>query len=490
MAIASNVTLDAASGRDILLEMELRRGTLRRNLRCALREAIQDGRLGAGTRLPSSRRLATDLQVSRGVVADTYDQLAAEGYLAVRPRQAPVVIDIAEATVEEAVPTPATDGRRTAWPIDFIATAPDLELFPRRAWLRAMERVIRDIPNEALDYGDHRGRIELRTALREYLVRVRGVRTSVDRIVITGGFTQALDLLSRVLRDRGATSIGFETPSSDNAWPTVRAAGLRIEPIAIDADGLRVDQLARCDAAAIVVTPAHQFPTGAVMTPARRADLVAWANARPGRLIIEDDYDAEFRYDRNAIGAIQGLDPTRVVHVGTASKTFAPGLRLGWMSVPADLIDAVTAAKAIADSGSPSLEQLALADLLASGEYDRHIARARQSYRHRRDRLIAALDRWLPTLPIEGVAAGLHVLIRLPDDVDDVAVAAAAAERGIGVRPLSPMSLDDEACQGLLLGYGRLTPERIDDAVAALAASLTAAGLAPIEASDRQASSS
>ncbi|MGH2474889.1 MAG: aminotransferase class I/II-fold pyridoxal phosphate-dependent enzyme, partial [Candidatus Limnocylindrales bacterium] len=206
-------------------------------------------------------------------------------------------------------------------------------------------------------------------------------------------------------------------------------------------------------------------------------------------LVIEDDYDAEFRYDRNGIGSVQGLDPARVVHVGTASKTFAPGLRLGWMSVPADLIDAVTAAKAMADSGSPSLEQLALADLLASGEYDRHIARSRQAYRQRRDRLIAALGRWLPALPVEGVAAGLHVLIPLPDDVEDVAVAAVAAERGIGVRPLSPMSLSEEAPQGLLLGYGRLSPERIDPAVAALAESLADAGVVIADRRQPQASS-
>ncbi len=473
---STNIPDEASAGRDLLIEMDLHRGSMRRDLRCALREAIQAGRLGAGTRLPSSRRLATDLQVSRGVVADTYDQLAAEGYLAVRPRQAPVVVDIARSTDGDG--SPASERRRPVWPIDFIATAPDLELFPRRAWLRALERVLRDSANDALDYGDHRGRPELRLALREYLARVRGVRTSVDRIVITGGFTQALDLLSRVLRSRGVTTLGFETPSSDTAWPTVRAAGLQIDPLAIDADGLRPHALATTRASAIVVTPAHQFPTGAVMTPARRAELVAGAAARPGRLIIEDDYDAEFRYDRTGIGSVQGLDPGRVVHVGTASKTFAPGLRLGWMSVPADLIEDVTAAKAMADSGSPSLEQLALADLLASGEYDRHIARARAVYRSRRDRLIAALEQRLPAVRVEGVAAGLHVLIRLPDEVDDVAVAATAAERGIGVRPLSMMSLVPEAPPGLLLGYGRLGPERIDAAVTALAECLAYPGVA------------
>jgi GntR family transcriptional regulator/MocR family aminotransferase len=237
------------------------------------------------------------------------------------------------------------------------------------------------------------------------------------------------------------------------------------------ADGIRTNRLRELEGSAIVVTPAHQFPTGAVMAPARRMALVSWA-AMNRRLIIEDDYDAEFRYDRNAIGALQGLDPGRVVHIGTASKTLAPGLRLGWMSLPADLIDEVRAAKAAADSGSPAVDQLALANLVESGEYDRHVARARHAYRRRRDRLVAALTRRLPQYAIEGAAAGLHVLLRLPPAVDDRVVRTAAAAAGIGVRALSEMSLTDDEERGLVLGYGRITLEGIDAAVAALASVL------------------
>ena len=241
---------------------------------------------------------------------------------------------------------------------------------------------------------------------------------------------------------------------------------------------MRTDALDGLAAAAIVVTPAHQFPTGAVMAPERRADLVAWAN-RADRLIIEDDYDAEFRYDRNAIGAIQGLDPCRVIHVGTASKTLAPGIRLGWMSLPDELVDEVRAAKAAQDSGSPSHRAAGpRRSSSTSGDYDRHVARARHVYRQRRDALIAALARHLPGLPIQGAAAGLHVLLRLPDGVDDVAIQAAAAERGIGVNPLSPMSRSGTPTRGLVLGYSRLSVERIDAAVGALAGCLADAGLA------------
>jgi GntR family transcriptional regulator/MocR family aminotransferase len=469
-ALATPLLEEATGGRDVFLELDLRRGQLRRNLRCAIREAIQEGRLATGTRLPSSRRLATDLRVSRGVVADTYDQLTAEGYLETQPRQAPVVAGVG------AAPPIAEEPARPTWAIDFIATTPDVELFPRRAWIRATERALRAAPNEALDYGDHRGRIELRRALSAYLGRVRGVRIEPERMVITQGFTQGLAIVSRVLLARGATAIAFETPSQPNSWSIPGSIGLRVDGAPVDDEGVRTDALSTLTAAAVVVTPAHQFPTGAVMGPERRADLVAWAN-REDRLIIEDDYDAEFRYDRNGIGAIQGLDPCRVIHIGTASKTLAPGIRLGWMSLPDELIDEVRVAKAAHDSGSPSLEQLALAELIDSGDYDRHVARARHVYRQRRDLLIEALARDLPDFPVQGAAAGLHVLLRLPDAADDVAVQAIAAERGIGVNPLSTMTISGPVERGLVLGYSRLTVERIDAAVGALAACLADAGV-------------
>jgi GntR family transcriptional regulator/MocR family aminotransferase len=469
--LATPLLEEATGCRDVFLDLDLRRGQLRRNLRGAIREAIQDGRLATGTRLPSSRRLATDLRVSRGVVADTYDQLTAEGYLETQPRQAPLV-----AGVGAAPPLPDEPTRPT-WAIDFIATTPDVELFPRRAWIRATERALRQAPNDALDYGDHRGRIELRRALSGYLGRVRGVRIEPERMVITQGFTQGLDLVSRVLRDRGATTIAFESPSQASGWGTPEAVGLRVEGVPVDADGVRTDLLGGVTSPAIVLTPAHQFPTGAVLAPERRAELVAWAN-RADRLIVEDDYDAEYRYDRNGIGAIQGLDPCRVIHIGTASKTLAPGIRLGWMSLPDEIVEEIRLAKGAQDSGSPAIEQLALAELISSGDYDRHVARARHVYRQRRDAVMTALAQHLPGLAPQGAAAGLHVLLRLPDDVDDVAIQAAAAERGIGVNPLSPMSRCGPPERGLVVGYSRLTVERIDGAVAALAACLADVGVA------------
>lgn len=446
---------------ELLLEVELRRGGLRRSLTEALRTAIQGGRLPASTVLPSSRRLAVDLGVSRGVVTDAYDQLVSEGYLDVKPRFPPVVAAVA------AGPPAAAETSAPRWRFDFSATTPDVSLFPRRAWTRAMERALRRAPDSALDYGDRRGRIELRVALSVYLARVRGVRVDPGRIVVTQGFTQALDLLCRVLVDRGATTLAMETPSHPELWATVEQSGLKIVGCSVDSDGLRTDELSGTGAAAVVVAPAHQFPTGVVMARARRLALVEWAAAHRS-LVIEDDYDAEFRYDRKPIGAVQGLDPGRVAHVGTASKTLAPGVRLGWISLPADLVDEVRIRKILTDSGSPTMDQLALADLLSTGEYERHVVRARHEYRHRRDRLVRALSMKLPRLEMRGAAAGMQLLLQLPDQVDDVAIADAAASRGIGARALSPLHLKPSPKRGLLLGYGRLSERRIDEAVNAL----------------------
>ena len=457
---------EASGGRDLFVEFDLRRGRMRQSLRESLRTAIQQGRLGAGTVLPSSRRLAADLGVSRGVVADAYELLTAEGYLAVKARSAPVVAAVL------ATPPPIPDPHVPAWRYDFTAITPDVRLFPRRAWGRAVGKALLDTPDTALDYGDHRGRIELRVALSAYLARVRGVRVDPSRIVITQGFTQALNLLCRHLVSHGATTIAMESPTHPDLSAAVRQSGLRVVGCPVDADGLRTGELEALGADAVVVAPAHQFPTGAVMTPGRRAALLNWATEH-GRLVIEDDYDAEFRYDRTPVGAVQGLNPSRVAHIGTASKTLAPGIRLGWMSLPANLVDEIRIRKGLTDSGSPAIDQIAFAHMLTSGDYDRHIGRARHAYRRRRDRLVQTLATTLPRLDIRGAAAGMHVLLRLPGHIDDIGIASAAASGGMGVQPLSPLHLTHSAERGLLLGYGRLPEPRIPEAVHALAALLT-----------------
>ena len=458
---------DRSSRTSLLLDLDTRRGHQRRSLREELRGAIQDGRLTPGTRLPSTRVLADELALSRGVVTDAYDQLALEGYLDIRPRSAPVVAAVRQA--ETCDPEPL----RQTWRYDFIATTPDISLFPRSQWRRALETALHDMPDEALDYGDHRGRIELRETLAGYLGRVRGVRVDPARMVVTQGFSQSLDLLCRTLAARGARTVAVETPSLPSLWETVKSAGLRLVGVPMDDNGPRVDVLDRLAPDAFVVSPAHQFPSGQVMAAERRLALVAWARARD-RLLIEDDYDAENRYDRLPIGAIQGLDPSHVVHAGTASKTLAPGLRIGWLSLPAELVAPMVAMKNLADSGSPTIDQVALATLIERGDYERHLARTRQEYRTRRDRLLAAVARELPGLDLLGVAAGVHAVLALPDEVDDVALAGAAAAVGINVIPLSTSYVPGAdrgttPSRGLLLGYSRLIEPRLDEAVAELA---------------------
>jgi GntR family transcriptional regulator / MocR family aminotransferase len=465
--------LDEARGSwELLLEFDARRGRLRQSLREALRSAIQEGRLATGTAVPASRRLAASLGVSRGVASDAYDQLISEGYLEVKPRSAPVVAAVAAPVP----PAPQLEVRR--WRFDFTATTPDVALFPRRAWLRAVQRALASAPDEALDYGDHRGRAELRTALSAYLARVRGVRIDPGHMVITQGFTQALDLLGHVLAAAGRSTMVMESPSHPGLWATVRQAGLTLAGCPVDEHGLRTARLPALGADAVVVTPAHQFPTGAVMAPARRAALIEWA-ARTQGLIIEDDYDAEFRYDRTPVGAVQGLDPRRVAHVGTTSKAFAPGLRLGWISAPADLAGDLQARKSAADSGSPAIDQLALASMLTTGEYERHIVRARHAYRRRRDLLLHALTSRFPRLTVSGAAAGMQLLLPLSSQADDITLAEAAAARGIGVTALSPLHLARSPERGLLLGFGRLPDHKIPLAVDALWSVLIETGAAP-----------
>jgi GntR family transcriptional regulator/MocR family aminotransferase len=454
--------VERRSAWELLLEVELRPRQMRRAVAETLRRAIQEGRLPAQTVLPSSRRLAAELGVSRGVVTDVYEQLAAEGYIEVSERVAPVVAAVlaaAPATAEEAAPS---------WRFDLNAVTPDVSLFPRRAWARAIDRALRAAPDSSLDYADHRGRPELRVALSRYLARVRGVRVDPGRIVITQGFTQALDLLCRVLVGRDAGTVAMESPSHPGLWATVRNSGLALVGCPVDGDGLDMDELISLGADAAVVAPAHQFPTGTVLAPRRRAALVDWAS-EPGRLIIEDDYDAEFRYDRTAVGAVQGLSPASVAHVGSASKSLAPGVRLGWISAPPDFVDALREQKSAADSGSPVIDQLALAELITGGEYERHIVRTRRTYRRRRDLLVGALRSRLPRLAITGAAAGMQLLVLLPEGVDDAEVAEAARTRRIGVSALSPLHLTPRPERGLLLGYGRLPEPSIREAVAALA---------------------
>ena len=464
---------------DLLLGLDRTRGPLRAQLEDQLRDAVRGGRLGPGAALPSSRALARELGVSRGVVVEAYAQLAAEGYLVAR-QGAPTRVSEAASPGPGAVPAAA--GERPPR-YDFRTGRPDISLFPRNAWLASLRRALRDAPDARFDYGDPRGAPELRGALARYLGRVRGVACDPERVVVTSGMAQGMALFARALRAGGVRRMAMEDPSSAPGRAQLASNGLEIVPIPVDDDGLQVERLPQTDdrgratsgppvnpVDAVMITPAHQFPLGVVLAPERRAALLDWA-AHAGAVILEDDYDAEYRYDRQPVGAVQGLAPDLVAYAGSTSKTLAPGLRLGWLVVPDHLLDAVTAAKESDDLGTPVVEQLALADFLERGQLDRHLRRTRAVYRARRDALVDALERLLPDCPPAGVAAGLHLVVHLPTGIDEQAVLDAARSRGLGLSGISEHRVEPGP-PALLLGYGRLPEPAIEPAVQMLADSL------------------
>ena len=349
-----------------------------------------------------------------------------------------------------------------------------MSAFPRSAWLAAARRALLAAPAGALGYGDPRGHPELRQALAGYLARARGVRASPGRIVVCSGFTQGLALLSQVLRTRGGTTLAVEEYSLPSLRATAGAAGLNLIPLSVDGRGAAVQEAGAADA--ILCTPAHQFPLGAALAPQRRAAAVDWARATGG-LVVEDDYDGEFRYDRQPVGAMQALAPEHVVYGGSASKSLAPAFRLGWLVLPAHLVDDVAAARELADGPGSRLDQLTLAEFIVSGGYDRHVRRARLAYRRRRDRLVAALRRQAPQVRVTGIAAGLHVLCELPPGPDAAAaeqdVVARAAARGLAVAPLAPYRVTGQHDRpALIVGYGTPPEHALSGAVARLCAVL------------------
>nr|WP_202447860.1 PLP-dependent aminotransferase family protein [Streptomyces sp. SID5468] len=417
----------------------------------ALREAVRSGRLTPGTRLPSYRSLAADLGIARNTVAEAYAELVAEGWLTARQGSGTQVAERAE-PLRPARRPPAPPSRRRPRPAyDLRPGSPDAASFPRAAWAAATRRALTRAPSEAFGPGDPRGRPELRQALSDYLARARGVRTEPDRIVICAGFAHALRLIAQVLPGPFAVE-GYGLSFHRGLLET---AGADTRPLTVDERGARTAELAGSGATAALLTPAHQFPMGGPLDPRRRAAAVDWARAT-GALVLEDDYDGEFRYDRQPVGAVQGLDPEHVVYLGSVSKSLSPALRLGWLALPGRLVDEALAAKGERELWVGVVDQLALADFLESGGYDRHLRQMRLRYRRRRDQLVATLAERAPHIGVTGIAAGLHAVLRLPAGTED-SVVQGAAWQGLAVEglaayrhPLNPHPAPD----GLVIGYG------------------------------------
>ncbi|MGW5188976.1 MocR-like pyridoxine biosynthesis transcription factor PdxR [Kribbella sp. NPDC004138] len=449
---------------ELLVELQRDSGVpLHQQLESGIRTRIRAGLLRAETVMPSTRALAQDLGLSRGVVVEAYQQLVAEGYLVSRGGGFTQVADIA-------VVSPTAAPAAVAGPprIDFRYSRPDVSEFPRAAWLRSIRRVLNETPYRSLAYIDGRGTIELRTALADYLNRVRGTAARPENMVICNGFAQGSRLLLQVLAAAGRRRLAVEDPSDNDLREVAAAAGLETVGVPVLTSGVDVAALERSGADVVLVTAAHQFPTGAVTSAETRAALVAWAG-RGDRLVIEDDYDAEYRYDREPVGAMQGLAPDCVAYAGTASKTLAPGLRLGWLILPAWLVEPMAQAKLMDDRGSPVFDQLAFADFVARGEFDRHLRRMRPRYRALRDTLVERLAARLPELEPVGVSAGLHVLTWLPPDLGEDALREAALKRELGVYGLAPYWVSGAGPAGLVFGYGSLSRKEVVEGIDLLA---------------------
>ncbi|HEX6443718.1 MAG TPA: PLP-dependent aminotransferase family protein [Streptosporangiales bacterium] len=445
-----------------------------------LRLAIEDGRLPVGERLPATRELAGDLRVSRGVVTEAYRRLAEEGQVAgfgrggtrvvnaplVRPEPEPG--ERADTAPFDASPpgNHAIDGLRSAPArIDLSPGVPDLAAFPRTAWLRAERTVLARLSPDSFAYGDPRGARPFRAAVATWLARNRGIRVHPDHVLVVAGVAQALALLARVLRADGVCTIAVEDPGSLGTRSQLGGWQVDTPPVPVDDGGLRVDVLRASGVPAVLLTPAHQFPTGAVLDGDRRRELAAWADA--GGLVVEDDYDAEHRYDRPPVPALKATLPDRVCYTGSVSKLLAPALRVGWLLVPARYRDAAVAAKRDSDLGNAVLPQLVLAELMASGELERHLRLVRRRHLKRRDATVDAVRALLPRARVHGAAAGLHLMLTFDGTFSDVELAAAVLAEGVKVQPLS-WHAQRPYPPGLVLGYAAVNATEIREGVATI----------------------
>jgi GntR family transcriptional regulator/MocR family aminotransferase len=454
---------------DLLLDLDATgRGGLRHRLEGALREAIRSGRLPGGTRLPPTRVLARDLGISRGTVLQAYGQLVAEGWLSGK-RGSGTVVAAPSNTASSPVFEPP-EPLLVPWRFDLRPGFLDASSFPRVEWVRALRRAFAAAPDDAFDYGNSQGQLALRTELAGYLRRARGLEVAAGDLLVTAGFTQSLGLLGRSLFASGVRTVAIEEPSWRFHRSILRAAGHELVPIDVDDRGARVDELESApDIGAVLLTPNRQYPTGVTLSADRRSRLLRWARGT-GAVVIENDYDGEFRYDGHPIGSLQGLDPGVVAYGGTASKTLAPGVRLGWLTLPDSLRQPLVAAKRLTDWQTGGLDQLALAELMRTSAYDRHVRKMRLRYRRRRDTLVTTLAAANPRLRVSGAAAGLNVLLPLPSAEVEADVLAAAHAAGIGLGGVAADKYYEHGRgAGLIVGFAAAPEHTFPSAVNALA---------------------
>lgn len=452
-------------------------GPAHHRLAALLRSAMAQGRLVPGDRLPPTRALAEELGLSRWVVTEAYDQLKAEGYLTGRVGAGTVVADTVTASGSPTASRLSAQAAATELaPLDLSPALPEISSFPRTLWRAAMSHALAHVPDEELAHPHPQGAWALRATMADYLRRVRGIDAGPDRLHVTQGVRSAVLLLCALLKARGAQRVAVEDPSWPRLREAARASGLDVVGVPVDGRGMRVDLLPGLEVDAAFTTATHQFPTGVPLDAGRRGALIGWAAER-GALLVEDDYDAEFRYDRRPVGALAALSADHVVYLGSASKSLSPALQVGWMVAPAGLAPGLDAARARVGALVPTLDQHALVHLLASGAYDRHLRRMRRRYQRRRQVFLGALRAHVPGQAHGGMDAGLHILWDLPVGTDEDGVRAACAAAGLRVVTLGQCRLSP-APPGLVLGYANV-PEHRAEAVALAIARAVRACLGP-----------
>jgi GntR family transcriptional regulator/MocR family aminotransferase len=452
----------ANSGLDLHLDIDPARKA--GSLEAALLGAIREERLAAGTRLPPSRSLAADLGIARNSVAEVYSRLVASGWLEARVGSGTWVSER-----PSPVPPPIVT-RATRFDLDLRGGLPDGAAFPRAAWQAAAQRALAAAPASAFSYGETEGVPVLRAALADYLARTRGVTVRADDVILTHSFGELLALVARALVARGARRVAVEAYGHSSHRGIIVAAGLEAVPVPVDADGVDAHALAEASVDAVLLTPAHQFPLGVPLSPSRRTAVAEWARSTGG-IVIEDDYDGEFRFDRRSIGALQALTPEHVVYGGTASKALSPALGIGWGVVPAGIRAEVLAQRRLSGSATDAITQLVLAEFVASGAYDSNVRSLRLRYRARRDRLEGLVDRALPGARVHGITAGLHCLLELPPGLSEDAATSACADRGLRVDGLASYAADAAAVgrpPTLVVGFGAPPEHRFDEALSTL----------------------
>ncbi|HEU5134186.1 MAG TPA: PLP-dependent aminotransferase family protein [Steroidobacteraceae bacterium] len=445
---------------------------LARQVEDHIRQSIRSGSLKPRALLPSTRDLAGQLGISRPTVVEAYSQLASEGFVALRQGTRPRV---AGSVVRE----PRKDRARSPAEVlpryDFRPATPDLRSFPRKTWLKAARKALENMRPQEFGYDARHGTQALRHSLAAYLGRVRSVVADPSQIVVTSGYAQGRQLFCRALAAMGGKRLAVEDPSY-TSWRFATSAGLDVVPIPVDGEGIDVGRLARTNADGVLVTPTHQSPTGSVLSGERRGELLDWLKAKRC-FALEDDYDAEFRYDRGPVGALQGLAPERVVYAGTASKTLAPGLRLGWLVVPQAMRDAILSEHRLADHGAPRIEQNTLATFIDDGDLDRHLRRMRLIYRDRRNALVSAIGEYLPEASIDGISAGLHAVVSLPESIAEQEVSNEVARRGMCIEFISKWYVrKQDRPSTILIGYAQSNGSTLRAGVRILADAIHSVG--------------